>query len=94
MKSRSAEIEQQLAHLRWRRLQNERAIRNALQNTKALQQNDTMMQISMNNCEEKKKWMTQIIEDELSKLMLSVTEIGTGKITIQGDESRVKGQVK
>eukprot|EP01041_Mallomonas_annulata_P000520 gene520-996_t len=65
--TRSTEIEQQLAHLRWRRLQNERAIRNSLESSKAMQQNDMMLQISVNHTNEKKIWMTSVIEDELSR---------------------------
>lgn len=70
--SRATEIEQQLAHMRWRRLQNERAIRNALEKTKSVKQNDTMLQISVNHTNEKKAWMSSIIEDELARpLVLS-----------------------
>mmetsp|Transcript_236 Transcript_236/g.221 ORF Transcript_236/g.221 Transcript_236/m.221 type:complete len:137 (-) Transcript_236:38-448(-) len=74
--SRSTEIQQQLAHLRWRRLQNERAVRNVLESTKSMKQNDTMLQISVNHTNEKKSWMSSVIEDELARpLILTDTDL-------------------
>ena len=71
-KNRSVEIEQQLAHLRWRRLQNERGIRNALETTKQMQENDTMHKISVNHAGEKKNWISSVIENEVGRPLVLI----------------------
>lgn len=43
---RTREIEEQLAHLRWKRLQNDREIKLSLESTRSLMQKDSVLQIS------------------------------------------------
>ena len=70
--TRITEIEQQLAQLRWRRLQNEREIRSALVTTKTMQKNDSLMDTNGHKSADKKAWMALIVEDEMNRpLVLS-----------------------
>jgi len=72
---RKTDIEQQLAHLRWRLAQNERSIRNSLESTKNLRENDTMLQISVDNVSTKKLWISSFVEKEISTpLILNESE--------------------
>lgn len=84
---RVTDIEQQLAHLRWRRVQNERLIRGAIDQTKSLQQKDTVIRLATNLGEEKAMWMTSVVKDEISKpLVISDEELHK----IQESEDKVK----
>ena len=84
---RVTDIEQQLAHLRWRRMQNERHIRSALDVTKSLQQRDKIIHVSVDAASEKSQWMTAVVRDELSRpLVITDEEIHK----IQTDEAKVK----
>ena len=74
--SRKAELEQQLAYLRWCRLSNERQIRNDLEVSRVMQQNDTVLKLSVDHAAERSKWMHDVIKDEISRpLVLSDAEI-------------------
>ena len=64
------DIEQQLAHLQWRRSQNERAIRNALEKTKTMKQNDDMLRMSTHNSSESRHWKIVVENDEKTKPIL------------------------
>ena len=64
---RSKEIEEQLAHVRWLKLQNERAIQKSLQNTKLMEQNDKIVDISSNHASERSSWVNSVIMSELAK---------------------------
>ena len=84
---RVTDIEQQLAHLRWRRMQNERHIRSSLEVTKSLQQRDKVMHVGIDSASEKSLWMTSLVRDELQRpLVISDEEIHK----MQADEARVK----
>lgn len=84
---RVTDIEQQLAHLRWRRMQNERHIRSSLEVTKSLQQRDKVMHVGIDSASEKSLWMTSVVRDELQRpLVISDEEIHK----MQADEARVK----
>lgn len=41
-------IEEQLAHLKWRKMQNERAVRAGLESTRAMIQKDAMLKVAVN----------------------------------------------
>jgi len=84
---RVVDIEQQLAHLRWRRVQNERLIRGAIDQTKALQQKDTVIRLATNLAEEKASWMTSVVKDEITKPLV-ITDEELHKI--QENEDKVK----
>lgn len=74
--SRTSDIEQQLAHMRWRRMQNERAIRGSLDMSKQLTVRDQLLHNGTDNIEIKNKWLSDAISDELSRpLVLSDGEM-------------------
>lgn len=84
---RVTDIEQQLAHLRWKRMQNERHIRSSLEVTKALQQRDKIIHVSVDSASEKSQWMTSVVRDELQRpLVITDEEIHK----MQTDEAKVK----
>lgn len=86
-KPRTIEIEQQLAQLRWRRLQNERSIRNYLETTKVMKQKDTILGLSIDQSAEKIDWLDGVVRDELARpLVLSDHELHQ----VELDEHRVK----
>ena len=72
----SKNIEQQLAHLRWKKSQNEKAIRDALESTKILKQKDLILGLSADQKVDRSSWMSQVLRDELSRpLIISDEEI-------------------
>jgi hypothetical protein len=84
---RVQDLEQQLAHLRWKRMQNERHIRTSLEVTKSLQQRDKLMHVGIDSGTEKSMWLASVVKDELQRpLVISDEEIHK----IQTDEARVK----
>lgn len=64
---RTKEIEEQLAHVRWLKLQNERAIQSSLQSTKLMEQNDKIVDISSNHASERSSWVQSVIKNEMEK---------------------------
>jgi hypothetical protein len=84
---RVIDIEQQIAQLRWRRQQNERQIRSALETTKVLKQKDTILGITVDYSAEKSMWTNSIVRDELSRpLIVSDEELHQ----IEYDEAKIK----
>lgn len=84
---RAVDIEQQIAQLRWRRQQNERSIRSALEATKVLKQKDTILGITVDYSAEKSMWTNSIVRDELSRpLIVSDEELHH----IEHDEAKIK----
>ena len=75
MKNEKA-LEEQIAYLRWCRMQNERQIRTSLELTRSLQERDEILRVSHNKSTANTEWMHSVIEDELSKpLVLSDAEM-------------------
>lgn len=73
---RITELEQQMAHLEWKKAQNERAYRQTMEKTRVMHQNDIILKMSVDNNSEKAAWMKSVIRDELSKpLVLSDAEM-------------------
>ena len=62
--NRIQSIEEQLAHLRWKRMQNERKIRHGINTTKSMKEKDTILNLSIDNAGERATWMTSVIKDE------------------------------
>lgn len=86
-KPRAREIEQQLAQLRWRRMQNERNIRNYLETTKVMKQKDTILGLTIDQSAERMQWLDSIVRDELTRpLVLSDEELHK----VQSEESKMK----
>jgi hypothetical protein len=84
---RAIDIEQQIAQLRWRRQQNERQIRSALEATKVLKQKDTILGITVDYSAEKSMWTNSIVRDELSRpLIVSDEELHH----IEYEEAKIK----
>ena len=65
--SRAADLEAQLAQLRWRKMQNDAQIKTALEQSRAMAEQDLVAQLSRTKTSEKAEWARSIIEDELSK---------------------------
>ena len=87
MSSRGKDFEQQLAQLRWRRNQNERLIKEALEATKVLKQKDTILGLTADQSVDKSLWMTQVLRDELSRpLVISDEELHK----VQYEDSKIK----
>ena len=69
-------LEEQIAFMRWRRMQNERKIRSSLEQTRSLQTKDELMRVSQDIGASKGEWMASVITDELSRpLVISDEEI-------------------
>lgn len=86
-KPRAREIEQQLAQLRWRRMQNERNIRNYLESTKVMKQKDTILGLTIDQSAERMQWLDSIVRDELTRpLVLSDEELHK----VQYEENKMK----
>lgn len=75
-KPRAIEIEQQLAQLRWRRMQNERSIKSYLEATKVMKQKDTILGLTIDMSAERMTWLDGVVRDELARpLVLTDTEV-------------------
>jgi hypothetical protein len=86
-KARVVDIEQQIAHLRWLRQQNERSIRQTIESSKILKQKDTILGLSVDQTTEKNMWTTKVVKDELTRpLVINDEEL----FQIQYDENRIK----
>lgn len=73
---RVSDIEQQLAHMRWRRVQNERAIRENIDISNELHNRDQIVKLSSKSGEEKIMWVTSVVRDEVVRpLVLSDAEV-------------------
>ena len=85
---RITELEQQMAHLEWKKAQNERAYRHTLEKTRVMHQNDIILKMSVDNNSEKAAWMKSVIKDELSKpLVLSDPEMHTFTQKVERDQA-------
>ena len=90
MKNEKA-LEEQIAFLRWRRMQNERSIRSNLEQTRSLQTKDELMRVSQDIGTSKGEWMASVIKDELSRpLVISDEEMHY----LQEAEAKTKKQLK
>lgn len=74
--NRVSDIEQQLAHMRWRRVQNERAIRENIDVSNELHNRDQIVKLSSKSADEKIMWVTSVVRDEVIRpLVLSDAEV-------------------
>lgn len=90
-KTRANDIEQQLAQLRWRRMQNERAIKHSLESTKILKQKDTILGLTVDQSSERTLWMNSVVRDELSRpLVISDEELHN----VQYEDHKIKKRLK
>jgi len=71
---RCRDLEQQLAHLRWRRWQNERSIRNCLEVGNSMREKDTILNMSIDKAGERAMWMTSVVRDELQRPLVLADE--------------------
>jgi len=65
--SQEEELQTQMAHLRWRKMQNESKIRSMIVASRQMHEQELLKQMSRDRAREKAEWMKEIIEDELSK---------------------------
>ena len=81
------DIEQQIAQLRWRRMQNERAIKDSLESTRVLKQKDTILGLTGDQYNDKALWMSSVVKDELSRpLVVTDEELNFAK----SDDHRIR----
>ena len=66
-------LEQRMAHLQWRKAQNDVKIKGALQKVKHMQEHDLLAQLAHDREREKAEWMADVVDDELNQ-PLEVTE--------------------
>lgn len=70
---------EQLAQLRWRRSQNERSVKSALEATKTLKQKDTILNLTSRQNFDKSYWVNSVLKDELTRpLIISDEEYVNG----------------
>jgi hypothetical protein len=73
---RLKELEEQLAHVRWLKVNNGRKILQSLRQTKAIKQNDEIVEISTNHSSERSSWVQSVVKSELERpLVISDGEI-------------------
>jgi hypothetical protein len=73
---RIKEIQEQIEHVKWLKMQTDRSIRTSLEKTRTRQQNDVVMKMAVDSQREKSEWRVSIIRDELSKpLVINDTEM-------------------
>ena len=87
MSQRSRDIEQQIAHLRWRRQQNERLIKSSLEATRVLKQKDTILGLTVDQSSERELWTNSVVLDELSRPLV-VTDEQLHNIQYEEDKVR------
>lgn len=86
---RKTDISQQLAHLRWKRMQNERAIRGGIEATRAQQKKHAIVRLAENKEEEKATWLNSVIKDELQRpLVLTDEEV----VRIHNEDASVRNK--
>lgn len=90
-KPRAREIEQQLAQLRWRRMQNERNIRNYLEATKVMKQKDTILGLTIDQSAERMQWLDSVVRDELTRPLV-ITDEELHKVQLE--ESKMKRRLE
>lgn len=90
-KNRVRDIEQQIAHLKWLKMQNEVSIRSSLERTKAMQRNDIISKMAVDAQREHSEWKVSIIRDEIVKpLVLNDEELYRMNLIDQRDRQRLQ----
>lgn len=64
---RLKEIEEQLAHLKWRKMQNERLVRVSLEATRSMAQRDSMLKVADDRVTQRISWLQSVVQDELTR---------------------------
>jgi hypothetical protein len=67
MSARRKELEEQLAHLEWRRAINQSRVREILQCTRLEQQQDVLHKLSVDRTSERQQWIRFVIQDEMQR---------------------------
>ena len=65
--TRIKKIEEQLAFLKWRKMQNERSVKASLETSRALSSKDAMSRVAKNRQQEKIKFLSAVALDELHR---------------------------
>lgn len=87
-----ASLEEQIAHLNWRKVCNERQIQGTLRLSKQLQDRDEFLRASKTDSKEKREWMHSVIKQEFSK-PLPVVAYQYDELTCQLREDEKKVQL-
>lgn len=90
-----ASLEEQIAHLNWRKTCNERQIQGSLRLSKQLQERDEFQRAAKSESKEKREWMHSVIKHEFSK-PLPVVAYQFDELTAQreADERKVQETAK
>ncbi|TYZ68572.1 hypothetical protein PybrP1_006099 [[Pythium] brassicae (nom. inval.)] len=62
-----ASLEEQVAHLHWRKVCNERQIQGSLRQSKQLQERDEFLRAARSESKGKREWMQSVVRQEFSK---------------------------
>jgi hypothetical protein len=74
--ARAREVEQQIAYLRWKRMQNDREIKKAITVSRALKKKDAVLNYSTDKSTERFMWANSVVRDELQRpLVISDAEL-------------------
>lgn len=85
--ARVKQIEEQLAYLNWRKLQNERAVKASLVTSRAMKQKDNMIGVARSTRDERIDFLSSVVQDELTRpLVIEDNEMDR----IQAEERRTK----
>ncbi len=88
---RARDIEQQIAYLRWKRMQNDREIKKSIVVSKAHRQKDSVLALSTDSAVKKNSWATSVVRDELQRpLVVSDEEL----FHLQSEEAKSKQKLQ
>jgi hypothetical protein len=74
--ARTREVEQQIAYLRWKKMQNDREIKKAITVSRALKKKDAVLNYSIDKSTERFMWANSVVRDELQRpLVVSDAEL-------------------
>ena len=62
-----AELEEKMAHLKWKKMCTQSRMKNVLQTSKKLHERDMVLRLGHNRADHKEEWMRGIIQDEMHK---------------------------
>lgn len=90
-----ASLEEQIAHLNWRKVCNERQIQGTLRLSKQLQERDEFLRAAKSDNKDKREWMHSVIKQEFSKpLPLVAHQFDEMTSQLQEDDKRVQLSAK
>ncbi|KAF1333067.1 hypothetical protein FI667_g2945, partial [Globisporangium splendens] len=90
-----ASLEEQIAHLNWRKVCNERQIQGTIRLSKQLQERDEYLRAAKTEAKDKREWMHGVIKHEFSKpLPLVAHQFDKLTSQLQDDEKKTQMTAK